>query len=217
MNQKSNDHIVKNRIKQVRLEKRKTQKELAKAVGLSDRAIAHYENGIREPKLETWIKLAEYLNVPVSYLQGISNDLFGWIDWEKTTGHSKREIQQEINRLEANGVIHKNEPLQQKVIKSIESLEYHLPTSNQGAIKFVDRSIRELQGKITDAFLEMPSVNNGVRFIPAGYKPKVKKGMNIETYKQLMELLNKTRWKLSDIPLYSDDNSETSTPNQWRR
>lgn len=214
MNQKSNDHIVKNRIKQVRLEKRKTQKELAKAVGLSDRAIAHYEKGIREPKLETWIKLSDYLNVPISYLQGVSDDLFGWIDLEKSTGYSKREIQQEINRLESNGIIHKNEPLQRKVYKSIESLEFHLPTSNQGVIKFVERSINELQGKITNAFLEMPPVNNGVRFIPAGYKPKVKKGMNIETYKQLMELLNKTRWKLSDIPLYSDDNSETSTPNQ---
>ena len=60
-----------NRIKQLRLEQHKTQKEVGKAVGLSDRAIAHYEKGIREPKLETWIKLADFFDVPVSYLQGV--------------------------------------------------------------------------------------------------------------------------------------------------
>lgn len=62
-----------NRIKQLRLEQHKTQKEVGKAIGLSDRAIAHYEKGIREPKLETWIKLADFFDVPVYYLQGISN------------------------------------------------------------------------------------------------------------------------------------------------
>ena len=61
-----------NRIKQLRLEQHKTQKEVGKAVGLSDRAIAHYEKGIREPKLETWIKLADFFDVPVSYLQGLT-------------------------------------------------------------------------------------------------------------------------------------------------
>lgn len=59
-----------NRIKQLRLEQHKTQKEVGKAIGLSDRAIAHYEKGIREPKLETWIKLANYFDVTVPYLQG---------------------------------------------------------------------------------------------------------------------------------------------------
>lgn len=62
-----------NRIKQLRLERHKTQKEVGKAIGLSDRAIAHYEKGIREPKLETWVKLADFFGVSVPYLQGISN------------------------------------------------------------------------------------------------------------------------------------------------
>lgn len=63
-----------NRIKQLRLEQRKTQKEVGKAVGLSDRAIAHYEKGIREPKLDIWIKLADYFGVSVSYLQGVTEN-----------------------------------------------------------------------------------------------------------------------------------------------
>ena len=67
-----------NRIKQLRLEQHKTQKEVGEAVGLSDRSIAHYEKGIREPKLETWIKLADFFGVSVSYLQGMEQkDLEG--------------------------------------------------------------------------------------------------------------------------------------------
>lgn len=73
MNKKENNYEPKNRIKQLRLEQRKTQKEVGDAIGKSDRAIAHYERGIREPKLETWIKLAEFFDVSVSYLQGTSD------------------------------------------------------------------------------------------------------------------------------------------------
>ena len=100
-----------NRIKQLRLEQHKTQKEVGKAVGLSDRAIAHYEKGIREPKLETWIKLADFFGVPVSYLQGLTispysiaqNDSFeqfaydyglvaDGVDFDKISQQDKRKI-----------------------------------------------------------------------------------------------------------------------------
>ena len=60
-----------NRIKECRLKKLKTQKEVGEAVGLSKMAISHYENGRREPKLKTWEKLAEYFGVSVVYLMGI--------------------------------------------------------------------------------------------------------------------------------------------------
>lgn len=61
-----------NRLKQVRLRQHKTQKDVATAIGVSDRAIAHYEKGIREPNLETWIKLSKVFNLPVDFLQGNS-------------------------------------------------------------------------------------------------------------------------------------------------
>lgn len=62
-----------NRIKQVRLERQKTQKDLAKLLGVSEQAISYYEKALREPPLKSWVKLADYLEVPVSYLQGLSN------------------------------------------------------------------------------------------------------------------------------------------------
>ncbi len=62
-----------NRIKEVRIAQHKTQKDLAKLLGVSEQAIAYYEKALREPPLSSWVKMANYLNVPTSYLQGISN------------------------------------------------------------------------------------------------------------------------------------------------
>ena len=65
---------MKNRLKEIRKEKRLTLEQVGKGVGLSTNAISRYERGVREPKLETWQKLADFFNVPVDYLLGISKD-----------------------------------------------------------------------------------------------------------------------------------------------
>ena len=65
-----------NRIKELRQKNKLSQIELANKIKASNQAISAYENGSREPKLETWNKLAEYFNVPTSYLMGLNrNDL----------------------------------------------------------------------------------------------------------------------------------------------
>lgn len=64
-----------NRIKEVRLREHKTQKDLAKLLGVSEQAIAYYEKAMREPPLASWVALAKYLNVSVSYLQGVDEVL----------------------------------------------------------------------------------------------------------------------------------------------
>lgn len=61
---------MENRLKELRLQNRKTQRDLAKYLNVSEQAIAYYEQGKRNPKLETWQKLADYFNVSVPYLQG---------------------------------------------------------------------------------------------------------------------------------------------------
>lgn len=63
----------KNRIAKLRKERGLSQAQLAKETGLTRQAISLYEIGKREPKLEIWIKLADFFNVPVSYLQGITS------------------------------------------------------------------------------------------------------------------------------------------------
>ena len=63
--------IPQNRIAELRKEKNLSQAELAKKTCLTRQAISLYEISKREPKLETWIKLADFFDVPVSYLQGL--------------------------------------------------------------------------------------------------------------------------------------------------
>lgn len=71
--------MSKNRIRELRKEKGLTLKELSqqlkdKGTPLSASSLIKYERGERNPKLETWIKLADFFGVSVSYLQGISNN-----------------------------------------------------------------------------------------------------------------------------------------------
>ncbi len=47
--------------------------QLEQDVGISYFTLRRYELGDTEPKLETWLKLAKYFGVPVSYLQGIED------------------------------------------------------------------------------------------------------------------------------------------------
>lgn len=60
-----------NRIKKMRQVKGVSQQNVAKALGLTRQAIALYETGQREPKLETWQKLANYFGVSVPSLMGL--------------------------------------------------------------------------------------------------------------------------------------------------
>ena len=70
---------MKNRLRELRHEKNLTLKEVSSQLEqnnleISPDALAKYERGDREPKLETWQKLADFFNVPVDYLLGISKD-----------------------------------------------------------------------------------------------------------------------------------------------
>lgn len=76
-----------NNIRKLRLEQNVSQAELAEVLKISRQAISNYEKGLREPKLETWKKLADYFDVPIGYLQGVDgvniNDLIKslWVLW----------------------------------------------------------------------------------------------------------------------------------------
>ena len=66
-----------NRIRKCRQNKKLTLKQLSEELAKQDLkisadALGKYERGEREPKLETWIKLADFFDVPVSYLQGLT-------------------------------------------------------------------------------------------------------------------------------------------------
>lgn len=55
-------------IKQLRLEKNITQKELASLIGVSQRLISNYENGSATPTVENLIKIADIFKVSLDFL-----------------------------------------------------------------------------------------------------------------------------------------------------
>ena len=68
-----------NRLKELREDSGLTltelSKELAKSgISITPDALSKYERGDREPKIDTWQKLADFFKVPTEYLMGITND-----------------------------------------------------------------------------------------------------------------------------------------------
>ena len=61
------------RLKTLRLEKGITQKDLGKMIGVGRTTISEYESGKIVPKQDGLIKIAEYFNVSVDYLTGVSD------------------------------------------------------------------------------------------------------------------------------------------------
>ena len=69
-----------NRIKELRQKNNLTLRALGEKINMSSSRLSQYETGKREPRLETWQKLANFFGVSVPYLQGIEayseNDIF---------------------------------------------------------------------------------------------------------------------------------------------
>lgn len=62
------------RLKELRIDKGLTQQQLANATGISQNAIAFWENEKRIPIIIAVVKLADYFNVSVDYLVGRTDD-----------------------------------------------------------------------------------------------------------------------------------------------
>lgn len=123
-----------NRIKELRLEKGLTLKELAQAFNeftaikrdqvksVSYATISRWEKGINEPKLEVWQELADYFQVPIPYLMGTSEYKGSMDEWAKVTGYSAEKIQKEIDRLEqAHRLTDENR--QEKIAQAVMNLD----------------------------------------------------------------------------------------------
>lgn len=83
-----------NRLRQVRKSKGLTIKEVAYTVGIAENTLHQYETEKREPKKETWVKLADYYDVPVSYLMGLPDGLVQHIN--KTQSMTFEELHEAV-------------------------------------------------------------------------------------------------------------------------
>lgn len=136
-----------NRIAELRHERGLTLKSLGERIGLRDNTISQYETGKREPKLETWQKLADALDVSVPYLQGISDD--------KRTPEQVESFYKEENetliKLGATGEPFNPKTEQAKgalltVAKTLSILEViHQSDTLSATVDFLDNSLFDLQ------------------------------------------------------------------------
>ncbi|MGF7436787.1 helix-turn-helix domain-containing protein [Lentilactobacillus senioris] len=62
--------MTRNRIRELRDNKKMTLDDLSKATGIKRGTLNNYELGKTEPKLETWKKLADYFGTTLDYLVG---------------------------------------------------------------------------------------------------------------------------------------------------
>lgn len=62
------------RLKQLRIEKGLSQKDLAQKIEISDRNYQRYEYGEREPVASVLVTLANFYNISLDYLVGRSDD-----------------------------------------------------------------------------------------------------------------------------------------------
>jgi len=58
------------RLKEIRLSQGKTQKEIATAIGLSERNYQSFEYGEFKPSFDKLVALADFFNVSLDYLVG---------------------------------------------------------------------------------------------------------------------------------------------------
>lgn len=61
------------KLKNLRLERKLTQKQLADRIGLAVSAVSSYESGVRYPSYDVLIKLSRIFHVSTDYLLGITS------------------------------------------------------------------------------------------------------------------------------------------------
>lgn len=158
-------------IKKVRLKKKLSQKALGEKLGMSQQMIAQYENGERNPKLETLKKIAGVLNVSLLDLGIIPdelNQLFMQLDQQGVTKYihgATNELAQIINSLE-----NLNNLGQQKILAYTKDLskipEYQKdPTSKDKVVVLPyfqtgvsARSGIFIPGNVLKAQVELPAI-----------------------------------------------------------
>lgn len=174
--------MTNNRIKELRKEKNLTLKDLGKEVGLASNTISQYENGKREPKLETWQKLANFFSVSVPYLQGYS-DIKEHLNEEEFI----RKVQKDLSKLPVNQ-IPKNGEIEQPIKELFaRGQELDLRGFNMlvAAISNMDISINERE-KLKKLASEVPNIDvaNTVNNLVIDVFTLVLKAKNGDTYSQ---------------------------------
>ena len=169
---------------------------------ISAQTIENIENGNYQPSKHEWELLAWSLNVPQFYLSGHSNDKIGWQEWAEATGYSVDQLKTEVQRLIKTGRIDQDEDIQRQIGYAVQSLDGHVPTTTTGTINCIQEKIHELLNDVDNAFLVQKSTtvspDSSLMVTNAG-DTHVRKDMDEQAYKQIVDILNETQLKLGQI------------------
>lgn len=186
-----------NRLKELRQKNNLTLKELGQKIGMANNTLSQYETGKREPKLETWNKLAEYFNVPTSYLMGLSDDVNGWKEWAKNTGYSVKQIKDEIQRLIKTKRLDSSANIQYQIGQAVKSLDSSSYSTTQGVQHELVFQLTTLINKVDNAFLEPQKKPKSLKYNP----PQIRKDMDEKAYKKIIDALTKAKYEIGQIPI----------------
>ena len=65
--------LFKERLKELRVERKLSQADLAKQLNVSQRSISSWETGFRQPDFETLERIAKFFDVTADYLLGLGD------------------------------------------------------------------------------------------------------------------------------------------------
>ncbi|MGN0618458.1 MAG: helix-turn-helix transcriptional regulator [Candidatus Coproplasma sp.] len=65
--------LFKERLKELRVERKLSQADLAKELNVSQRSISSWETGFRQPDFETLERIAKFFDVTADYLLGLGD------------------------------------------------------------------------------------------------------------------------------------------------
>lgn len=94
------------RLKELRIERNVSQKQLAEYLGYEQSGISHYEKGNRQMDATTLIKIAEFFNTSVDYLLGRENkEMIKRTEQRPAIAKQEQEYLDALNALNAIGKI----------------------------------------------------------------------------------------------------------------
>lgn len=197
-----------NRIKKARQLRGISQNQLADKLGITQQAISRYENDSRTPDEEILKKMSHILTVPIEYLTGEIEDPDGWDLWERDTGYTIQEIQDEIERMKkSKHIIGDSNDLQNVIGQAVANLSGHGNT-DRGIIDHIASSIIELQYDLKKKYEDPKKISavsvsgdKEVPILPATIQAAdiIFNDLNPDAYEQALDVLIQARRDLQSI------------------
>lgn len=122
------------KIRKIRTEKKMTQQDLATALGVSQAMVAQYENGTRQPKEETRIKIAAALDV----------DAFALYDIEQVS-----KMLEELDKINKNAVTQGKEAFE-SIVSSLVETTSRIATQTSEDLPPKENQLLYHYGKLND-------------------------------------------------------------------